>query len=469
MSSRINVKFAPGEESHLDWGLVQDALGAFKLVAQTPPLRLFTVEVDEAEAEATLAYFQSLPCVVRASLDGVVEAEWVERYEVPLLPKVAEQWALQRMDVFPAHEYQKGDPSVVVAIVDTGLMEAHQEFTGRGIQGDSFDPVGSPWNTPHHYHGTACASCISPSYEGAHITAVAPNVTLFPVRASSGTASSFQISDLVTAISIATGYGADIISYSIGGSTEYVDLNEAFDDAIANGVLVVKSAGNNGEEGGAPSTPVREDFIAVGSINAQDRVSTFSSYGPTVDIVAPGEEIMVAGFPDGSTETDLYSKVNGTSFSCPHVAAICALVKSENPNLSNAEITDIVCSEVTPVSDPEFDTKFSKPGGIGCVNALKAVLRARATLPGESVLAFIRFIGDNVTKGFRSLDPPVENRGYFETNIETPVDAEVGVYGDSELIELYQGENFVYRGPSRASTKNVLCSNSAKVTPVKPA
>lgn len=462
MSTRINIKFKAGETTHIDWELLSSELGDFKLVTQTPPLRLFTVEVDDNEVEETLAYFSALDSVLRVNLDETVSIDYAGKTAIPLLDGVPDQWALPRMNVFEAHEYQKGDPNIIVAVIDTGLLETHDEFSGRGIVGHSIDDVTDPWNLPGHFHGTACASCISPLYDGANVTAVAPNVTLIPLRASVGTAGSFTYSNISMMITAAVGYGADIISYSIGGSSESVDINDAIDYALESGVLFVHSAGNSGRDGGLPSAPVRDDIISVGSIDKNDLRSDFSSYGSTVNIVAPGEDILAAGIEGISS----YVVTSGTSFACPHVAAVAALIKSENPALTNDQIKEILYGESTKVSDPEFDTYFTKDGGIGCVNALKCVLKARSMKAGYELMSFayFRIFGDNVTHGY--LDEG--GQGFFVSNIVPPVDAEIGVYGASEVAELFQGDNFVYRGPKFATQKLVACSDAAPITVERP-
>jgi len=466
---RLNIKFKEGATSYIDWQAVEDTIHDYPLVAQTPPMRLFTIEVADDEIEATMEYLRSLDHVERVLVDEEAHLDFIGREEIPALAKVPLQWALPRMNVYEAHKYQKGDPQVIVAIIDTGLMEAHNEFTGRNLQGASFNNSTDPWNLPGHPHGTGCASCVAPSYDTAEITAVAPNVTIYSIRANVGVAGSFSIANLVTAFSIAVGYGADIISFSIGTSAVYQDLEDAVDYAINAGVLFVRSAGNSGTSGGAPSHPIRENGISCGSINSSDLVSSFSSYGPTVHIVAPGEAIATAG----TTANDAYLSYSGTSFSCPHVAAVCALVKSENPLLNALQIKEIVTTEVTTVSDPTFDTKFSREGGIGCVNALKAVLKARSLKPENAALSFpyMRLYGANIDLTFREVTENGVTKGYLETNKQNPLAPtaiELGVYGSKEVSEVYQNDNFIYRGPKNIKTTNALISETGIVSVVHP-
>lgn len=464
MPTRINIKFKEVANSFIDWEVIGSILGDYNLVTQIPPLRIFTILVEDSEVEETLEYFRSLDEVERAKVAEVAHADTVRLDPIPSKFYVNDlsQFDLIMMNAYDAHKYQQGDESVVVAVVDTGLYEAHVEFENRGIEGYSIDDVNDPCFLPGHYHGTACASCISPV--GAYMAAVAPNVTIMAVRASVGTAASFTSDNIATAITIAVGHGADIISYSIGGSVESDTINDAVTYALNEGLLFVHSAGNTGDDN--PSTPVRDDIISVGSIDKDWISSDFTSYGVTVNVVAPGEDILMAGI-DGYTS---YVLASGTSFSCPHVAAICALIKSENFDLTNQQITDIVCQETTGMENAEFVAKFTNPNKVGCANALKAVLKARSMKlenTSESY-PYIIYRQDNVDETILVTGEGEDEEVFLETKVTIPFDAEVGVYGADETVEIFQGENYIYRGPKHSRTKNVVCSENSLVTTVAP-
>jgi len=444
---RINVTFHKPSVGHIDWDVVSEALGDWPVVSQLPPLRTFTISVPDDAAEQVLADLLTNPNIKRAKPDSIGTQEG---FIVPTSndPLADTQYALKRMGVFEAHQYQTGSSSVVVAVVDSGLNILHDEFKDRGIVGYEVDAVNAPWDVPTDYHGTWCASCIAPAHNnGLGVAGVAPGVTLMPVRCDSmeGGELGYWASGMADALLIAQANGADIISWSFSFPNDEEVLNDALDFILAEGVLVFRSAGNGGRSNPEPMYPQHLGVPLVGSIKANDYISEFSSYGEVVDIVAPGSSIKIA-----NTGTSDYANVSGTSFSCPHVAAVAALVKSENPSLPNTEIIDLLYATADPVISHAFDIFFPKAGGIGCVNAHKAVLKAKSLLAenAENLYPYINFLGPNVTKTIAA--------GEMDITISNPAVIDTGFYGqtlpDNPGIEISQGEEVLYSGQKSTYT-----------------
>ncbi len=175
--------------------------------------------------------------------------------------------------------------------------------------------------------------------------------------------------------------GVDLVSSSLGyldwytpqdmdGNTAVVTV--AADLAAKKGVLVINSAGNEGNHAWqkiiAPADG--DSVVAVGAINADGSIASFSSLGPTADgrikpdVVAMGNGVYVAS-PSGFSE---YTYVRGTSFSCPLVAGVAALVLSAHPWLTPMELRDALRETADRAASP--DTVY----GWGLVDAVKAAL-----------------------------------------------------------------------------------------------
>ncbi len=165
--------------------------------------------------------------------------------------------------------------------------------------------------SPAHGHGTFVAGLIA---------AVAPNAMIMPLRVfdNTGAADSFGIA---RAIHYAAQNGADVINMSFGMTTNAAVVKRAVAFAVARGVTVIASAGNNNSN--VPQYPAAfKDVIGVAATDLLDRKASFSNFGNAVYVTAPGVN-MISAYPGG-----YYSIASGTSFSAPLVAGEAALLRS---------------------------------------------------------------------------------------------------------------------------------------------
>jgi hypothetical protein len=182
--------------------------------------------------------------------------------------------------------------------------------------------------------------------------------------------------------------GADIISSSLGYRDRYTHGEEDYswqdidgettvvvkgaNIAASRGILIVNSAGNEGLSLSGWNTLVSPsdsaDVLAAGAVNSQGRRARFSSVGPTADgrikpdMMAMGESVYSAS-PD---DIRAYESVDGTSFSCPLVAGVAALILEINPSWTNQDIMTAMKSTASQSASP--DNSF----GWGIVDAHKA-------------------------------------------------------------------------------------------------
>lgn len=302
---------------------------------------------------------------------------------------------------------------VTVAVLDTGVDGTHSDLSGRVVQnlkladtqslGVGFnypiDPVSLP-NTDQAYgHGTFVAGVIAGNGQqsGGKYAGVAPGANILGLSA--GDASLvFVLSGFDYLLSHAAAFNVRVVNCSFSANTVF-DVNDPVNIATKmltdNGVNVVFSAGNTGP--GADSLnpySVAPWVISTGATDNGGKLASFSSRGdlgsplfhPTV--VAPGVSTVslrtstlasvttvdgVADSDRGLNATDLpyYTTGSGTSFSAPQVAGVIALMLEANPNLTPAQIRDILQRTATPL--PPY---YMFEVGAGMLNAQAAVLEA---------------------------------------------------------------------------------------------
>jgi serine protease AprX len=249
---------------------------------------------------------------------------------------------------------------VNVSIIDSGIDATHPDLAGKVILWTDFlNNMSQPYDD--WGHGTHVAGIIagSGSASGGLYKGVANGANLFGAKIlnTSGVA---YISDMIAAIDWSVENHADVISLSLSTPNYNQALDEAVHNAVANGVIVVCSAGNTGPMPGTIKYPAGSaDVIAVGSVNKYNSVSSFSSRGPTwdnrtkPDIVAYGEYIISAratGTSLGSPIGQYYTTLSGTSMSCPQVSAACAILLEANRSLKPTDVKNVLLSSAKRIS-----------------------------------------------------------------------------------------------------------------------
>ena len=129
---------------------------------------------------------------------------------------------------------------------------------------------------------------------------------------------------------------------SLGGGANTV-LDSAVNSADAANVPVAVSAGNSNNDACNQSPARASGAITVASTDNTDTLSSFSSYGTCVDIMAPGSSILSASHLSNTGERTL----SGTSMACPHVAGLVASYLADNPNASSSQVKNYLDSSST--------------------------------------------------------------------------------------------------------------------------
>ena len=228
-----------------------------------------------------------------------------------------------------AWRYSQG-AGVRVAIVDTGIAARHPDLRVYG--GVSYVPGVTSWNDDH-YHGTHVAGTVAALANGRGVVGVAPAARLYAVKVLNRNGSGYT-SWILNGLAWCLRANMHIVNLSLGSVASTHDprvYSRAYESAglrlRRRGILPVAAAGNSG----TTSRPYVGDparcpsFMAVSAIDCRRRRSSFSSYGPQVEICAPGSNVWSTVPPNG------YRQLSGTSMASPHVAGVAALVKARRP------------------------------------------------------------------------------------------------------------------------------------------
>jgi subtilisin family serine protease len=360
---------------------------------------------DEVRAHRQIhdVYRQIIPLLMTAARTDSLTVERV-RAMYPLTPELT-----QARQVFLDLAKQGATPSVI----DEGLasLEGQQkyglnpEYNTRTIVGDNYADVhergyGNPdvmgQNADHGTHVAGIIGAVRGN--GIGIDGIAPAVKLMMIR--TVPEGDERDKDIANAIRYAVDNGAQIINMSFGKA--YSPNKAVVDDAVkyadSHGVLMVHAAGNEGEDlnahqqfplpvylgGGRP-----QNWIEVGASSwkgGDHLAARFSNYSrDLVDVFAPGVDIL------STVPGNRYERNSGTSMATPVVSGVAALIMDYFPNLTAADVKNIIVTSATKVDqmvvrpgskDTVSFASLSASGGI--VNAYNAIKMAEAVSNGKT-------------------------------------------------------------------------------------
>lgn len=307
-----------------------------------------------------------------------------------------------------AWDVSTGSNSVIVAVVDTGILLDHPDLGNQLVDGYDFisddtisgddesgidsnpDDPGDQSNADgtSSFHGTHVAGIIAAQSNNTQgVAGIAWNVKIMPVRAMGiGGGTTY---DVMQAVKFAAGLDndsgtipadpADIINLSLGGSGSTTYEQEIFDDVREEGVIVIAAAGNDG--GNTKSYPAAYDgVVSVSAVDDSKNFTSYSNYGTSIDLSAPGgssdQQIYSTCGYDDRSGTDVsyaytYEQMYGTSMAVPHVSGVAALMKSLYTGLTPDGFDGLLAGGylTQDLGDSGWDEKF----GYGMIDAKKAV------------------------------------------------------------------------------------------------
>ena len=260
-------------------------------------------------------------------------------------------WGLDRIDqrslplnsTFTATAQGSG---VDTYIVDTGIYASHTEFTGRLAAGFS-SIADSNGTNDCNGHGTHVAGTTAGTTYG-----IAKSATLIPVRVldcSGSGSNSGVIAGLDWIVAHHISGKAAVVNMSLGGGASTA-LDTAVQNVINDGIVMVVAAGNSNVDACNTSPARATNALTVGATGqystgeTTDSRSSYSNYGPCLDIFAPGSRI-TSSWIGGSAAI---STISGTSMAAPHVAGVAAVLFGRYPSSTASQIASMLRTAATP-------------------------------------------------------------------------------------------------------------------------
>jgi hypothetical protein len=404
-----------------------------KQKANAPGPKQPTAEIPHTSAPPASAPLSRAPKQEEVR-HSVAEEKIYYALGVPNDPGYTGNWALQKVNAPAAWNISTGNSQTIVAVIDSGFALNHEDLKtswyqnpgetgvtklgGRCWTGISLDKATNNcdddnngyiddwrgWSFPSGdnnpmagktnpngagvAHGTETAGLSGAA--GNNATGIATinwNTKVMPLQVLSDDGSGYT-SDVAAAIYYAVDNGASVINMSLGGSEYDPALQTATDYAYAHSVVVVAAAGNcgTGTESGCSGLPagsmgypaLNPHVISVGATTSGDQRASFSSYGPALDIAAPGSGSIVSPTWTPTNGTSLYSgTLYGTSFASPQVASLASLIKSIRPNSSVDDIIALMLATATKL--PAMNSQpYTNELGHGVINAGAALQAAQS-------------------------------------------------------------------------------------------
>lgn len=252
---------------------------------------------------------------------------------------------------------------VKVAVLDSGIDVKHRDLKVKGgfcSLGYDCAP-GVPYDDDNG-HGTHVAGIIAALNNNTGIIGIAPNVELYSVKALNAFGAG-STNSLISGIEWAIKNNIDILNLSITAEDHDTALEKALTTAYQKGMLIVGSAGNNGETANkSVMYPAKYDtVIAVSAVKNDLSKLKESATGKEVDIAAPGELVFSTypvKFDFLDFKADGYTHMSGTSMATPHVTGILALYKERFPKKSNVELRALLQETAKDLGEPGRDSIF---------------------------------------------------------------------------------------------------------------
>lgn len=352
---------------------------------------------------------------------------------VPNDPLYPNQWGMDNPGTGPwletadvrateVWEITKGDPDILIVIIDTGLDMVHEDLASQVIprNGDDWDFSSAGSSVPDDTgdHGTACAGIavgIQDNSKG--VSGACPECSLMPLKINLSSGQNANRADAINyAASRRDEFNGLIMSCSWRMSSgDFTAVQAAVQNAWNSGCVLCVSSGN-------ANIPIIDyparypECIAVGATSPCDERKSptscdgenfwGSSYGPEQEVMAPGVLITTTdrSGPSGYDPGNYTSSFNGTSSACPLAAGVAGLIWSANPSLTNQQVREALREnaddQVGPPNEdfPGWDQYF----GYGRVNALRAVeaVSAQDSFDEDLESAQSGFDTDAVTEGW---------------------------------------------------------------------
>ncbi|MGN1383447.1 MAG: S8 family serine peptidase [Eubacterium sp.] len=265
--------------------------------------------------------------------------------------------------------------TTTVAVIDTGVDTEHEDLqknliTKNGCYTRIANGTDSQTKDDSGEHGTHVSGIIGMTYgNGKGAAGIAAGhhndlVRVLMIGASSDgeTLSTF---DVANALNLAQKAGAKVVNMSFGFGVKDRILEQSLRNADEHGMTLVAASGNDSNN--YNDTPEEEnEVISVNAANEKKKPASFSDFGTTTDVSAPGFHVL------STLPGDSYAQMDGTSMASPCVAAEAALVLDANPDLTPQQVRNIICG----TTDSDHFSQYSAYGNIDCLKAVQSAASA---------------------------------------------------------------------------------------------
>jgi len=376
---------------------------------------IFILNLNETDVSRLTELLSSLDDVEYASVNNSFRLN--NASFIPNDTYFNQQYYLNKISIPQVWDINRGDSNIVIGVIDSGLDFLHPDlqtsykinrgetgldalgrdkrfngidddnngfiddwrgwdfvdapFTGDPRRGDYLNPDNDPTDDNKFSHGTAVTGIINATFNNSlGISSVAPGCRTMILRCFD--AEGFgEEDDVANAILYGIANGVKIFNFSFGDYVFSNLLKDVIKFAYLNNVTIIASAGNDGSfRLHYPSS--YDEVISVAASDETDFKASFSSYGETVDIYAPGFQILtttISGKGSSNFQNN-YDKYNGTSFAAPQIAALCGILLSLNPSLTNEELRGLLIANTDFMPGQNAWTALYASGR---VNALRTV------------------------------------------------------------------------------------------------
>lgn len=378
--NHVLVAFQPNTSHSVIDQLVAQSGG--KIGSYSELLDFYRVEIS-GDVKTGVEFFRAQSAVKWANYNYIAKMQYVpndEYYEY--------QWHLPIIGLEQAWDITRGDPSVVVAVLDQGYQFDHEDWTGiptvhpRDCISNDNNPSEPNLEDSHGMHTAGTIFARTNNTTG--VAGIAPLCTLMPVRVLDNTGSGSSEA-IANGFAWAAQNGADVVNASLGFPNEEnlppqdpgQPLSGAVQQCADAGVIMAVSSGNDNAD--YVSYPAAyPPCIAVGATAYNNARAPYSNKGTELDVTAPGgntdEDLNGDTYIDGVLSTlrtaqsgDYYGFWQGTSMAAPHVAGLAALILSNGCPAN--QVRNAIQSTCVDLGSAGWDTQF----GYGRINASAAV------------------------------------------------------------------------------------------------
>jgi serine protease len=353
------------------------------------------------------------------------------------------QWNYPLMDLPEAWYLTTGSSNVYVAVLDTGIIQAHSDISGRLDLTDSYDFVSDTSSAcdgdgrdddPEDVSDLRCAHPISSSeysdHHGTHVSGTigastnngsgvagvtwVGNIMMLRVLGYDGgtdddiLAALYYAAHLSNQTGLLPNHKAQIVNMSLGGDPGFdcpSNYQTAYTALHAAGVTVFVAAGNEHSNNGINPLANCNYVVAVGAVDRSKDRAWYSNAGEGLDVMAPGGDTSdsdsngIYSTVANDSGTPSYTYMQGTSMATPHAAGVAALMLAANPDLTTDEVVSKLEETATDLGMSGYDTYY----GYGLINAYAAVVSAQGETPiGDPVISVsptsLSFSADETSK-----------------------------------------------------------------------